>query len=458
LNWPHLSHGLAYEWRRITRQGPTTLLPKIASRLLSVALWFLLLPVTLALHLAGYRRITVFADRIGHLAMEPDCLLKETALGLIPTRHWFMLAPPHRVANAHLLNYWKPFIRVWQHPAICFVLLSMSRWVLMRHDVSRYLLATKKAQSSYPIYAQWADRPPLLAPTAEDSVWFADARQALGLPKDAWYVCVHVREAGFSPIDEELQAHRNGSIEISVPAIEEITRRGGWVIRIGDASMRKLPPLLHVIDYAHHTMKSDRMDIMLCANARFILGNTSGIALVGTIFGVPCAIANAIPLSTLWFFKHDISIPKLLWSKRLDRHLRIDEIMSSPISNFRYAALYAESDIRVDENSAEDILDLATEMLDRLALRFTEQAGDQALADYFHSLFQEHHYSYGSCARVGARFLRTHIHLTAPRQEFIHAPTNTNQSNGIAGGNTAVAPVSGKRSASTDAMRGTSAK
>lgn len=411
MNWPHLAHGLAYEWRRITRQGPATVLLKIATRLLSIALWLLLLPLTSALHLAGYRRITVFTDRIGHLAMEPDCLLRETALGLVPARRWFMLAPPHRVANAHLLNYWKPFIRIVQHPVMCFVLASMSRWGLMRHDVSRYVLATTKAQSSYRIYAQWADRAPLLVTRAEDAVWFANARQDLGLPEDAWYVCVHVREGGFSPIDEELHTHRNGSIDATLRAIDEITRRGGWVVRIGDPSMRRMPSLPQVIDYAHHTMKSERMDIMLCANARFILGNTSGIALVGTIFGIPCAIANAIPLPTLWFGDQDLCIPKLYWSNTEARYLRFDEIFECDIATYRYAALYAENGLRVDDNSPEEIAELACEMMDRLDGTHAEDDSDRARQAFFKALITPRHYAHGSCAQIGSRFLRRHAEL-----------------------------------------------
>lgn len=411
MNWPHFWHGIAYEWRRIYRQRLDILLFKAAKHIISIFLWLLLLPLTIVLHLAGYRRVTVFTDRIGHLAIEPDCLLKEQRLGLIPQCRWFILAPPGRVANHHLLNYWKPFIRIYENGLACYVLSSMSLFGFMRYDISRYVLAVNKAQAAYKINALWDGRPPLLSLTKEDEKWSAHALRQLGLPEGAWFVCVHVREPGFSPVDEELQSHRNASIENIMPAIQEIIARGGWVIRIGDASMTPLPPLPKIIDYAHHPMKSEQLDIILCAKAKFILGNTSGIALVGSVFGIPCAIANMIPMSDLWYGIRDISIPKLLWSEHLNRYLRFDEVISSSLAKYRYAALYRKAKIRVEENSAEDIRNLAVEMIDRLDNSFVESNADKERFNCFLSQLKENHYSFGSRARIASLFLCKHPEL-----------------------------------------------
>lgn len=366
LNWPHFTNGVAFEWRRIRRQGIAKLPFKMARHAASALLWLILLPLTIALHLAGFRRVTVFTERIGHLAIEPDCLLKEQALGLIPKRRWFILAPPGRIANTHLLRCWEPFFRIFRGKGACFILASMSRWGLLRHDISRYVLAFNEANAAHKIYAQWGDRPPLIALIGDDERWGAQALQRLGLPDGAWFVCVHVREPGYSSIDEELHSHRNGSVEATIPAMREITRRGGWVVRIGDPTMKHLPPTPQVVDYAHHPAKCDRLDIILCARARFILGNTSGIALVGTIFGVPCAIANMIPISEHWFNAKDMCIHKHLWPERLGRYLGFDEAMALPVANYHYAKLYKDAGIRVDENTPEEIRDLVIKMLDNL--------------------------------------------------------------------------------------------
>lgn len=80
----------------------------------------------MVLHFLGYRRVTVFTDRIGHLAIEPDCLLREQALNKIPKRRWFFIAPPRRIANEHLLSYWKSKLPVIENRYACFFLSSLS--------------------------------------------------------------------------------------------------------------------------------------------------------------------------------------------------------------------------------------------------------------------------------------------------------------------------------------------
>lgn len=397
-----------YKWRRLSRDNFQSLVWKASRKLLSIILGISLLPLSLILHLAGFRRVTVFTERIGHLAIEPDCLLKEQMLGLIPKQKWIILAPPGRVANEHLLRYWEPFFLIFRGRIICFVLESMSQWGIMRYSISRYTLAISNAQASYRIQAQWGDRAPLLALAKPDEEWGIQALRQMGLPEGAWFACVHAREAGFSPIDEELHAHRNSSIEATVPAIREITQRGGWVIRIGDPSMKPLSPLPQVIDYAHHPIKCERLDMILCAKARFILGNTSGIALVGTVFGVPCALANMIPFPALGLGPKDISIPKLLWSETLSRYLSYKEILDAPISCYMYARLYRESKIRVEENSAEDIRRLALEMIQRLENPSQNNFNTEQQSIPVNQILKPHHYGYGGISTISSYFVQHH--------------------------------------------------
>ena len=423
LNRSPTTQRLIFEWRRLSRQDAITISFKLLRHLCSAGIWILLLPLTIALHLGGFRRVPVFTERIGHLALEPDCLLKEQALGNIPARRWFMLAPSGKVANRHLLLYWKPFIHIVENPMLCFLLQSMSRWIFMRQDIGNYILAVNDSQQAYRIYAQWGPRPPLVALSHTDTEWAAVALQQLGLPESAWFVCVHVREPGFSPVDEEIHAHRNADIDAAIPAIEEITRRGGWVIRIGDPSMKPIAPMPRLIDYAHHPIKSERLDIILCARARFILGNTSGLALVGTVFGVPCALANMIPFSALGIGVRDISISKLLWDEGRSRYLTIPEILASPVANYTYARQYRQSGIRAVENSAEDIHELVIEMLDSIENAHASAISDSRIVSSSMTLvhLQPHHYGYGGLARFCSKFVLEYSANTAannpPRQQ-----------------------------------------
>jgi putative glycosyltransferase (TIGR04372 family) len=392
----------------------TTLARRIVSAGGAFCLWLLLLPLTLILHGLGYRRLTVITGRIGHLAAEVDCFLKAQALGELPVRRWFLLAPSGQVANAHLMTYWRQRLPVVTHPVACLLLGTMSRWIFLRYDVSHYVLKLGATQDIYRLNADWGGRPPQLALTDEDRTWSRTALAELGIPDGTWFVCIHVREPGFSPADEAAHAHRNGDPAALLPAVAEIVRRGGVCVRMGDPSMSRLTGIPGLIDYAHHPLRSPRMDIVLCARTRFFLGNSSGLALVSSVFGVPSVLVNMIPLSALAVLPVDLATPKLLRDAGDGRLLRFDQILTSPAGDFRYASLFAKAGLVPVENEPEDILAVVCEMIDRLDGRFAVAPEDEALQRRFMKLFRPGHYSYGAASRIGGAFLRRYRELLGP--------------------------------------------
>lgn len=400
---------IKFEYSRIIKFSALDIVKRMIRKLSSMFFALLLLPCSIVLYCIGIRRLCIFTDRIGHLAIEPDTLLKAQSLGLIKPKKWFMLAPKHRVANQHLMQYWKMHFSVYDSPFMCFILNSLSLWPFMRYSVSHFINNSKGTQLAYHINTLWKDRPPILTLTQQDNIWGKEQLTQLGIPKNAWFVCIHVREGGFSPVDEALHCHRNGNIDYLIPTIEEIIRRGGWVVRLGDPTMVPLKKIPQVIDYAHHPLRSERLDIVLCAQARFILGNTSGIFLVSSIFGVPSALANMIPMPTLGLCHYDLSIPKL--HKMNGDYLSFKNVMASEISLYRYASLYKDNQIEVEENSAEDILALTEEMFDRLEGKFVETHDEKALHQQYISLMGPQHYSYGGCSKISVRFLQKHKKL-----------------------------------------------
>jgi putative glycosyltransferase (TIGR04372 family) len=402
---------LAFRIRYVRRKGFAWIVGRLCSRGAGLLAWLVLLPVTLVLHVAGFRHVPVFTERIGHLALEPDCLLKEQALGRLPRRRWILLSPRGQTANEHLLAYWRRDFRVIRNEAACFLIRNMSGGGLMRQDVSHYVRALGKTQFAYRVYTDWGERAPLLRLSDEDKSWGEDLLERMGMPRGAWFACVHAREAGYSPVDEEIHSYRNGRIENTFPAMREIVRRGGWVVRLGDPTMRPLPHMPQVIDYALHPLKSDRLDVFLCAQARFTLGNTSGIAFLSSAFGVPCALANMIPVATMGFGPRDISIPKRLWSEGRGRYLTMEEILASDVANYQYARQYAAAGLRPDENSAEDIQALAIEMLDALDPGRRDGGVRDPRAERIRALFNDEHFAYGASSRISRSFLRNHPEL-----------------------------------------------
>ena len=340
--------------------------------------------------------------------MEPDCYIKEEILGIHPSYKAILLAPANQVVNVHYLGYWRQYssyIRIITTPAYCYLLYPLTRFKWLQYDVSPYCMNDHETATCYGIHNRWATRPPLLTLRTTDSNRGWNCLKELGVPEGAWFVCIHARESS----DKRNTAHlsRDVSIDTYLPAIEAITSQGGWCIRLGNNTMKSLPPMNRVIDYALLDIKSEWMDVFLCGACRFFLGSNSGLANVAGTFGVPCALANLIPTSVLPVKHSDLGILKLLWSSKDQRYLTFREILGSPIGNANFfAPRFAEAGVRIVDNSPEDIKDLAIEMLDRMGNRVAYTDRDEKLQQAFKSLFKPGHYGYGATSRIGRDFLR----------------------------------------------------
>lgn len=364
-------------------------------------------------YLARIRFLRLTAPgRIGHLALEPDIFVKTRLLGM---RGWYfgvLISPPGNAANECMLDYWSRYITVVRSPFWARLIGRFYRFSYLQYDLSRYVLAINETAPYVAVLRDWGGRPPVLTLTEEHQREGREALAAMGIPAGAEYVCFHCREGGYSPSDEDLHSFRNCSIDNYLLAVSELAKRGIWCIRMGDPTMRPIAPMDKVIDYAHHELRSARMDVFLSASCKFFIGSSSGLLFVASAFGKPSAAANQAPLSTaLAFAQKDVALPMLLWSEREGRYLNFVQAFASDAANFRFTNLYRESHIRVIENSAEDIRDLTFELLDRTEGRAVYSQEDERLQQRFKALMRPGHYSYGGGARVGRDFLRKYASL-----------------------------------------------
>ena len=360
----------------------------------------------------GVRFLAVPAlNRIGHLALDIDCFLKAGKLGLRERIFPVLLCPREQAANPHLLDYWRPHLLVISSPFWCRVLRYLAPYLVF--ETHPYTVAIDGTAEYHALQTKWGDRQALLRISDEDRELGWRKLTTLGVPRDAWFVCIHSREGGYSPVDEHLHSYRNSDIDTYLLAAREIVARGGWCVRMGDPSMKRLPAIPGVVDYAHSAVRSSAMDVFLCGSCRFFLGNTSGLVYLSGVFGVPTAQANCTPVSaTLPFGPKDIGIPKLLWSGTHNRYLSFPEVFRSPVANFRFAELYAEQNIEVRDNSPEDIRALAIEMLERTASSpYSYSDADEEFQRQFRRLLEPGHYSFGSSSRIGRDFLAKYASL-----------------------------------------------
>lgn len=305
----------------------------------------------------------------GETAAKLDLYVKAQALGLIPAARTVLPVNASQVANPHYLRYWDGMVDLVDIDAMAAIRAQDP--VYFHTDYYRVpdgrCLRRDLAHSIVQGLWEAENRPPLLRLTDQDRQRCRRTLSTMGVPEDAWLVALHVRQGGFHNeiAGEGLNAFRNAEITTYLPAIRAITARGGWVVRLGDASMSRLPQIDHVIDYAHSSAKSDWMDVALIAESRLFLGMASGPSSAAVTFGVPTLGTNWFPMGYWPYCTGDMVLPKLILRED-GSPLTIKEALAPALFGAFEPELFARERLQVRDNSADELEAATIEMLDRL--------------------------------------------------------------------------------------------
>jgi putative glycosyltransferase (TIGR04372 family) len=334
----------------------------------------------------------------------------------VPKRWIVMLASSEIVANHAILDFWTRYALVIRNPIVVRILRNFITNKLTRMDVSRYCVAINATAGFPKVQANWGNKPPLLQFKSQDKNRGERALEELGIPKGRLFVCIHSRSGGYAPHDENLHNYRNSLMDDYLMAVDYFASQGVTCIAMGDSRMPPFPKNSNLIDYAHHSIQNEWLDLYLAANCKMFLGNSSGAFAMANVFGVPVACANMAPLSSvLPCGPNDIGIPKLYKEVATERLLNFKEIMNSQISNFRESIDFHNAGIKLIDSSPQDILDLAIEkfeIINNSKFKYSEE--DEALQLRFKALFKPGHYCYGSASRIGRSFLKRYQYLLEP--------------------------------------------
>jgi putative glycosyltransferase (TIGR04372 family) len=216
------------------------------------------------------------------------------------------------------------------------------------------------------VEAAWkaAGRGPICVPTGEDRQLFRRTMESVfGLPQDAWFIVLHVREPGYHAAwHRHHPGTRNAEISTYDKVIDFVVARGGWVVRGGDPSMTKIAPREHVIDYATSPWRSAEIDILLCAECKYFVGTNSGFSVVPPVFGKRCALTNWSPVGIPNWYLDDIYIPKLVRPRSANRYLTFTEMFSGIAGWSQFERDYRRGNLLVEDNDVDDLLAIVQEL------------------------------------------------------------------------------------------------
>jgi len=249
----------------------------------------------------------------------------------------------------------------------------------------------------------------------------------LGVNPDAEFVCVHARDNSFTDSKQKRDDFwvdndfRDCSIDNFIDALEYLADKGIYVIRLGT---QQSPPLKtnnpKIIDYATK-FSFDFTDIYLSANCKFFLGNTSSTYLMASIFDVPVAQTNMVPLGECGRKKEDIYIVKKLINKETNIEIpfsKIYQIEQALLGNDKYLNSNHEQNVNYQdrenslfytrltqdqieklnkknivfqENFPEEILELVKEVNDRIDGNYNTPSDFEKIQTKILSIFPENH-------------------------------------------------------------------
>jgi len=311
---------------------------------------------SLPIRLLGYDWVTL----IGHIGFL-DCYVRMAKLGMIPQANYVLFAPPEKVANPAFLALWDKHFCVVRDPALINDLFPYQRlvgdqFIGFRSDqeiAEPWAHAASRAQVAW----QQAGKGTLVALPGPILERGRAGLAAFGMPDGQWFVCLHVREGGFHGDGAgSTRQHRSSAISDYFSALERIVSRGGWVVRMGDRSMTRLPRMDRVIDYAHHPLKSPEMDLFLLAECRFFIGTTSGLTSAVQALGTPMLLLNCTSADCQFWTENTDFIVKPVYDRRARRYLSLRETYRQPVQSYLIdGAVLAKHGYEIHPNTAEEI-------------------------------------------------------------------------------------------------------
>ena len=217
-------------------------------------------------------------------------------------------------------------------------------------------------------------------------------RLKIGLPKNAKFVCLIVRDSSYLEklYGQKMSIHdyRDADINDFVNACEALTELGYYVIRMGVVVKKPINTNNKmIIDYAFNNLRTDFMDVYLASQCEFCITTGTGFDGTTLMFRKPNIYVNIAPLFDLRMECSSLlSIPCHYYSKKLSRKLTISEITNGKSAVYVNSKLFQDDGIELIKNSAEEIKQLAIEAAKRHRKEWADNEGDK-LQERFMKIF-----------------------------------------------------------------------
>lgn len=355
------------------------------------------------------------SSRIGHFAINTELYLcaQDAGINKPMQRHVDLFFHSGPVSNRQLATMWGRVLRIYP-ASVLGPIFRINQWLpgAAIHDVVN--------THSMDIHNLIDRFPPHLQFTAEENTRGEAGLLAMGIPAEAPFVCLIVRDSAYLTSflpqgDWDYHNFRDSNIQSYVLAAETLAERGYYVIRMG-AKVHEAIKTTHpmVIDYATNGMRSDFMDIFLGAKCAFCISTGTGWDEIPGLTRRPIVYVNYSVLGYVQTSStNHLSIAKKYISQESQKMLTFHEIFSHGVGFCTDGRELQSKGIQLIDNTPEEIRDVVVEMAERLNGTWQPREGDEALQKRFWELFSTDALSHQGTpyhgeihGRFGTHFLR----------------------------------------------------
>ena len=359
---------------------------------------------------------TLMSSRIGHFAADTEAYLCSKDIEIRSRVVIDIIGCSAKTCNHQLKTMWSRTLKLWPAPSLinamdmgCIFWSNGSK----KHHISLY--------NRGPDYRLFSVTRSHIEFTEQEEELGKKLMHELGIDPEKNWICIHNRDDAYleALFKRKVSYHdyRNYSIGSMLKAAEALTKKNYYVIRVGSVVNERLNTKNQlIVDYANCKLRSDFLDVYILAKCKFFLGSESGIWAIPLIFRKPIALVNFTLLSNFYDKNYQpwYVILKHFWHKKLQRYLSIREIFELGLDGAGHSEIYEQADVKLIENSNQEIMDIAEEIEERTSGRWRELQLDCDLQNRFQMIlrdFAPKNFQGEITIRIGTTFLRENSYL-----------------------------------------------
>lgn len=325
----------------------------------------------------------IWSSRLGHLIGNTENYLCERGWGLQPWTYdiWFRLGTP---ANRVIARKYEQLLHVWPRGFAQVVVKVNVLFPGWEKHVAR------PAQNDRDIHNLWRLGAPHIGFTAREERKGKKLLRELGIPEDAQWVCLIVRDAAYlqakaPQLDFSYHDYRDSDISTYALAAAELARLGYYVIRMGEIVAK---PLLikhtKIIDYAASGKRTEFGDLYLGAKCAFCLGTSTGFMAIPQVFNRPVGIVNYVPIEYTPTWQEGL----VIWKHHVKdgKRLAVREIVQAGVSAATFGQEFERAGVKLEDNTLAEIAELAKEMAEQDRNRYYVQDQHAFWSDFPRSM------------------------------------------------------------------------